>query len=427
MQERFDLVLYGASGFTGAYVLESFVTSDQFGVLNMAVAGRSESKLHKTLKEVGELTGKDLSKIPVIIADSTNAEQLANMARQAKVIINVVGPYRLYGEPVVKAAVENGACHVDISGEPAWLESMQMKYGEEAERNGVFVCGACGWDSVPADMGVNWLKKNFGGTLSHVEAFPQIKSGSAGYSFNSGTYQTLILGVWQAKNDGLSRIRKAIMPERPTKSKLSRLPKRKIFWWNDTFHSYCLPFMGADKSIIQRSQYFDWIMDNSYPAAVETYILVKSWFWAIALIIWLSLFNIAVKYDFTRSILQKYPGICSGYMFKESGPTREQAKQASFTYWFVGWGWADKIDPLTEEHPPKKVVIARCDGPDAGYIATSGCILSCALTMIYDRDHMPTKAGVYTTAAAFKNTGIYERLEKFGITFRTDSSIKVQV
>lgn len=103
-------------------------------------------------------------------------------------------------------------------------------------------------------MGVNWLKKNFGGTLSHVEAFPQIKSGSAvsftvpisnlfsnlnvilfnnqslisfqGYSFNAGTYQTLILGVWQAKNDGLSRIRKAIMPERPTKSKLSRLPKR---------------------------------------------------------------------------------------------------------------------------------------------------------------------------------------------------------
>jgi hypothetical protein len=68
-------------------------------------------------------------------------------------------------------------------------------------------------------------------------------------------------------------------------------------------------------------------MNHAQPATLETYICVKSWFWSIALMLWLYVFNIAVKYDFTRAILQKYPGICSGYMFKESGPTREQAKQ----------------------------------------------------------------------------------------------------
>jgi hypothetical protein len=109
--------------------------------------------------------------------------------------------------------------------------------------------------------------------------------------------------------------------------------------------------MGADKSIVQRSQYFDAVMNQAYPvcllfdetnhtcilpiilsvmltqATIETYICVKSWFWAIALVLWLSVFNLAVKYDFSRAILQKYPGICSGYMFKENGPTREQSKQ----------------------------------------------------------------------------------------------------
>ena len=64
-----------------------------------------------------------------------------------------------------------------------------------------------------------------------------------------------------------------------------------------------------------------------FQAAIETYICVQSWYWAVALMLWLYIFNIAVQYDFTRAILQKYPGFCSGYMFKESGPTREQAKQ----------------------------------------------------------------------------------------------------
>jgi len=419
---RYDIVLYGASGFTGAYVLERFVNSEDYGHLSFAVAGRSMQKLKKVLKDVGELTGKDISQIPIIVADSGNEKELANMAQQAKVIINVVGPYRVYGESVVKAAVSNGANHVDISGEPAWLESMQMKYNDEAVKNGVYVVGACGWDSVPCDLGVNFLKQNFDGTLSHAETFPQIKSGEAGYSFNAGTYQTLILGIWQAKNDGLGRIRKAIMPEKLDKSKYSRVPKRSLLWWNESLSAYCLPFMGADKSIVQRSQYYDAVANKQYPVSVETYILVKSYFWAFMLIAWLTVFNYLIKFDFTRNILQKYPGICSGYLFKEHGPTRVQAKQASFTYWFIGTGWTNS----NMDEPPKKRVVARCDGPDAGYIATSGCVLSCALTVLKEHDALPQSGGVFTTAGAFKDTKIYERLESCGITFRIDSTIKVE-
>jgi short subunit dehydrogenase-like uncharacterized protein len=116
---RFDIVVYGASGFTGAYVIEQFYSSEAAQKYKIAIAGRNKNKLETTLKEVSELIGKNISNTPIIIADSSNPSQLDEMAKQTRLIINVVGPYRLYGEAVVKAAVENGTSHVDISGEPA--------------------------------------------------------------------------------------------------------------------------------------------------------------------------------------------------------------------------------------------------------------------------------------------------------------------
>uniref|UniRef100_A0A0M3IB68 Peptidase_S8 domain-containing protein n=1 Tax=Ascaris lumbricoides TaxID=6252 RepID=A0A0M3IB68_ASCLU len=111
-------------------------------------------------------------------------------------------------------------------------------------------------------------------------------------------------------------------------------------------------------------------------------------------------------------------------MFKTSGPTEEQMKQASFTYWFFGSGWSDKLPP-GEQHnkSPDKMVIVRCDGPDAGYVTTSACAISAALTLLYESDKIPLGGGAFTTAAAFKKTNIYERLKKGG-AFTTAAAFK---
>ncbi|VDM94440.1 unnamed protein product [Onchocerca ochengi] len=261
---RYDIVLYGASGFTGAYVLKLLVKEQNQQNVSFAVAGRSEARLKKLLENTSKEMGKDLQNIPIIIADSHDESTLAAMAKQAKVIINVVGPYRLYGEAVVKAAVENGASHVDISGEPAFLESMQMKYNDIAQKKGLYVVGACGWDSIPCDLGVNFLKNKFNGQLNHVETFVQINSGSAGYSFNAGTYRTLVLALANMQTDGLGKIRRSIMPERLPRSSF-RAPKRGSFWFNDKIDGWCLPFYGSDKSVVSRSQYFDYKLHNVLP------------------------------------------------------------------------------------------------------------------------------------------------------------------
>ena len=96
--------------------------------VSWAVAGRDEGRLRAALARAGAVVGADLSKVAVLVCDSSDPASLHQMAQQARVVLNCVGPYRFYGEAVVEACVEAGAHHLDISGEPQYLEKMQLKY-----------------------------------------------------------------------------------------------------------------------------------------------------------------------------------------------------------------------------------------------------------------------------------------------------------
>lgn len=116
----------------------------------------------------------NLDSIPIIIADVSNDESLLNMAKRTKLVLNCCGPYRLFGEQVVKACIEAGTHHLDVSGEPYYMESAQMNYYDTAEQKGVYVVSACGMDSIPADLGIVYLQQNFEGTLNSVESYLRI-------------------------------------------------------------------------------------------------------------------------------------------------------------------------------------------------------------------------------------------------------------
>ena len=106
-----------------------------------------------------------------IVADVSDNDSLRRMAAQGNVIVNCVGPYRFYGEVVVKACLAEGASHVDISGELQFLEKMQIVYHREAEEKGIYVVGACGYDSVPGDCGVVYLQQKFDGMILRIFNF----------------------------------------------------------------------------------------------------------------------------------------------------------------------------------------------------------------------------------------------------------------
>uniref|UniRef100_A0A1I7YPW2 Sacchrp_dh_C domain-containing protein n=1 Tax=Steinernema glaseri TaxID=37863 RepID=A0A1I7YPW2_9BILA len=262
---------------------------------------------------------------------------------------------------------------------------MEMKYNALAREKGLFVVGACGFDSMPCDLGVHFLKRSFKGDLCYVETVFQNHYGEAGYTASATTYDTLIHSLSEEKIDELRRVRTKIMPEKMPLSKF-KPPKRPV--------------------------------NQERPVRVETYFRGQNFFWASAHPLWLGAFRSAVQHKWARDVLRRHPEFFSFGMFSREGATREQLNQTTFTYWFFGHGWNEKL-PLDKEHssPPEARIVARCQGPDPAYLSTAGCVLSAAVTLLEDGALLPERAGVLTTASAFGNTRIYERLASFGITF----------
>ena len=153
----------------------------------------------------------------------------------------------------MSACVKAGTHHVDISGEPQYLEKMQLKYHDEAKEKGIYVIGACGFDSIPGDVGHIFLNQKMEGDVNDVEMYLKITApeGVPGAKINFGTWQSAIHGLAMAHE--LKPLRKQLYPER-LPSLLPKLPKRSALHWSDIVQSYCLPFLGSDRSIMTRTQ-----------------------------------------------------------------------------------------------------------------------------------------------------------------------------
>lgn len=223
---NFDLVIFGATGFTGFFVIRELIISisskSELSSLKWAIAGRNKDKLNQKLAKIAEEMDVDLSKIEIIIADVNEEKSLLEMAKRTKLIINCVGPFHLFGRQVVRACVEAGTHHIDISGEPNYMDSMVVEYYEQAVQKGLIIISACGWDSIPCDIGVDFAKRNFDGRLHSVETFLETIPGSKGYVINFGTLQSAMYGYQNMNKLG------AIRRQMYTKVFPEKIPKSRI-------------------------------------------------------------------------------------------------------------------------------------------------------------------------------------------------------
>jgi short subunit dehydrogenase-like uncharacterized protein len=155
-ERPFDLVIYGATGFTGRLVAEYLAAhyAGRADAPRWAMAGRSAAKL----AEVRDLIGAPAD-TPLIVADASDPASLAAMAQRARVVITTVGPYQLYGEPLVAACVAAGTDYADLCGEPLWMRRMIDTYGAAAAASGARICFSAGFDSIPFDLGVTMLQE----------------------------------------------------------------------------------------------------------------------------------------------------------------------------------------------------------------------------------------------------------------------------
>src|SRR4029453_10286024 len=177
----FDLIVYGATGYTGRLIAEYLATSYRGDdAPSWAIAGRSSDKLRKVRAEIG--AADDL---PLVAADAAEPASLRSMCERAAVIITTVGPYQLHGPELVAACAATGTAYVDLCGEPAWMRRMIDAHHEEAKRTGARIVFSCGFDSIPFDLGVLTLqekaREKFGRPARRVKArLRKIKGGMSG-------------------------------------------------------------------------------------------------------------------------------------------------------------------------------------------------------------------------------------------------------
>ncbi len=192
---EFDVIIYGASGYTGRLVAE-YLAQTYPGGLAWAMAGRNEEKLAAVRDEIGAPADT-----PLIVADADAPETLDAMVARAKAVITTVGPYQLYGEPLVAACAKAGTDYVDLCGEPAWMRQMIDKYGDTAKESGARIVFSCGFDSIPFDLGV-WFaqeaaKEALGGPASRVRGRVRAMEGK----FSGGTAASLKATMAAAAKD----------------------------------------------------------------------------------------------------------------------------------------------------------------------------------------------------------------------------------
>jgi short subunit dehydrogenase-like uncharacterized protein len=175
---EFDIVVYGATGFTGRLVAEYL--HRQYGVngeVKWAMAGRSIDKLVAVRDEMG--VGSD---VPLVVADADDIESVKKMVASTSVVLTTVGPYQLYGNELVAACAAQGTDYVDLCGEPAWMHKMIAEHSAAAEKSGARIVFSCGFDSIPFDLGVFFLQQQavsaLGSTVTRVKGRVRAMKGS---------------------------------------------------------------------------------------------------------------------------------------------------------------------------------------------------------------------------------------------------------
>ena len=423
---KYDVVIFGATGYTGQFVVEYLAKAvqdkskeDNSGV-TWAVSARSEAKLDKVLAQASKNNGYDLINTPKIIADVSDEASLAAMARQAGVVLNCVGPYRFFGEQVVRACVKEGAHHLDISGEPQYMEKVQLSYHDEAAARGVYVVSACGFDSIPADVGQIFLSDKMEGDVNSIEGYLKVTTPEnvSGPSINFATFQSAIYGFAHAKE--LKGIRKQLFPEKLPKELTPKLKPRGNLHFSEEVSNWCLPFPGSDRSVMMRTQRALYANEERRPTQIGVYARFSSLFYAVMTILCGILFGVLASFKFGRKLLEDYPGVFSMGNVTKAGPSDEMTKDTNFHWVLVGHGWNKRsslVGNFKHDSAPNRRVKVEVKGKNVGYGSTCECIVQAALCVLKEKDSMPGVGGVYPPGYAFAKTTLVERLNRNGVTF----------
>ncbi len=373
-----DVVVFGATGFTGALTAQYLARHADEGT-RWAVAGRNRDKLRKTLETIE-------ADVPVVIADSSDAASMRELAASTKVVITTVGPYIEYGEPLVEACAAEGTDYVDLTGEPLFMDLMYVRHHARAAETGARIVHACGFDSIPQDMGVHFTVQQLPeGVPIHVDGYVR-----AGGSASGGTVASA-LGIMGRYRESQKVHKQRRRMEAATPGRKVRLEAGKPRH-EDVVDAWLLPMPTIDPQIVRMSAAAldRYGPDFSYSAFVAIRRLPVAVGLAGGV---MSLFAAAQVPPARKLISSRVP--------QGTGPSPEQREKGWFKVRFKGTGGGEEV-------------VTEVSGGDPGYGETSKMLAESALCLAHD--DLPETAGQVTTAHAMGDA-LRERLVRAGIRF----------
>lgn len=409
-QSNYDLVVFGATSFVGQILTKYLAEylSTQHEHLRWAIAGRSQQKLQELKNGLGRL-GESL---PILIADAGNPAELNALCAQTRVVVSTVGPYALYGEPLVQACVNNGTDYCDLTGETQWIKKMIEKYESQAQQSGARIVHCCGFDSVPSDMGVYYLQqqaqKQFHAPATQVSMrVKTLKGGASG-----GTVASLINVIQEAAAD--PALRKDLVNPYvlcpPDHGNSQRQIYIKSAKFDPDFNAWIAPFVMAavNERVVHRSNALSgnvYGRNFSYNEAILTGEGLKGRFKALGVVSGLGVFMLAAVTKPVSQLMERYmlpkPG---------EGPTPQQQLAGRFDLRFIG---------KTEAGQSLKIKVTG--DRDPGYGSTGKMLGQAALSLALDHYKEGQKTGrsggFWTPATMFDAQFIHRLTEHAGLAF----------
>lgn len=379
-----DLTLFGATGFAGGLTAE-YLARHAPADLRWALAGRSPERLRAVRERLTEIDPA-CADLPLLTADVTDPASLADVARRSRVVLTTVGPYLRYGEPLVAACAEAGTDYCDLTGEGEFVDRMWLAHHATAVRTGSRLVHACGFDSVPHDLGalftVQQLPADQPITLRGV-----VRSAAR---FSSGTYASAVLAmsrVRQAREAAAARRRAEPRPEGRSSRAVGGRPHR-----DSDLGYWLLPLPTIDPQVVARSGA---VLAAYGPRfRYSHYAGVKRLPYAAGGALGVGALGLAVQVPPVRDLLlsRAHPG---------EGPDEARRARSWFTVDFVGEAGG-------------RTVHTRVSGGDPGYTETAAMLAESGLCLALDDN--PDTAGQVTTAVAM-GENLTDRLQRAGIGF----------
>ncbi len=398
----YDVVVYGATGFTGRLVAEHLVTRIAGGEsFTWAMAGRNAAKLAEVAAEVGA------SDVPTIIADSGDPASLAAMAASTTVVISTVGPYTTYGEPLVAACVEAGTDYVDLTGEPQFVRRMIDTYQDAAEASGARIVHSCGFDSIPSDLGTMFAQATMQAQhgVAATKVHMRVKGARGGVS--GGTLASMMAMMDQAAADPeIAAVLADPYSLLPAGERIGPHTKdRTGASYDPSFQTWIAPFVmeAINARIVRRSNALmgaPWGRDFMYDEAVMVGDGLAGRAKATAMAAGTGVGTLAMTSGTVRGLADKVmPGA-------GSGPDAEARENGFFDI------------RIRAEHPEdaaKDVVVKVTADRDPGYGATSRMLGEAALTLAAGESSVG--GGSWTPASALGEALMERLVAHAGMTF----------